>query len=70
MLAELHGAAILDGVRGRAPVDREAVAGILVALGDLGTARPDIVEVDLNPVIAGPGGVVAVDALVVMEGDS
>jgi hypothetical protein len=41
---------------------------MLVALGDLGVERPDIREVDLNPVIAGPHGALAVDALVVVDG--
>ena len=68
MLSELHGAAILDGVRGRPAVDRSAVADILVALGRLAIDRPEILEIDLNPVVAGPDGAVAVDALVVVEG--
>lgn len=67
MLAELHGAAILDGVRGRPGADRGAVAAILVALGTLATTRPEIREIDLNPVVAGPAGAVAVDALVVVD---
>jgi hypothetical protein len=68
MLAGLRGAALLDGVRGRPAVDRAAVAAILVALGRLGIDRPDVREVDLNPVVAGSGGAVAVDALVVLDG--
>ncbi|HET9457353.1 MAG TPA: acetate--CoA ligase family protein [Candidatus Limnocylindrales bacterium] len=67
MLAELHGAAILDGVRGRPAADRGAVAAILVALGTLAATRPEIREIDLNPVVAGPAGAVAVDALVVVD---
>jgi acyl-CoA synthetase (NDP forming) len=67
MLDELRGAALLRGVRGRPPVDRHALVELLVRLGDLAAERPDIVEIDLNPVIAGPSGVVAVDALVVVE---
>ncbi len=66
MLAELRGARILDGVRGSPPVDRGALADLIVALAGLGAARPDIVEVDLNPVIASAEGAVAVDALVVL----
>jgi hypothetical protein len=66
MLAELRGARVLDGVRGRPAVDRGAVAGLIAALSRLGDARPDIVEVDLNPVIASASGALAVDALVVL----
>jgi acyl-CoA synthetase (NDP forming) len=67
MLDELRGRRILDGIRGRAAVDRDAVADLIVGLSRLATERSDIVEVDLNPVIATPGGAVAVDALVVLE---
>jgi acyl-CoA synthetase (NDP forming) len=67
MLDDLRGAPLLHGVRGRPPVDRAALAGMLVALGRLGMERPDILEVDLNPVIASAAGAVAVDALVVLE---
>ena len=68
MLADLRGAALLDGPRGRPAIDRAAIVDLVVRLGDLAAARPDIVEIDLNPVIAGPGGAIAVDALVVLEG--
>ena len=67
MLAELRGARLLDGVRGGSPVDRGAVADLVVALSRLGGARQDIVEVDLNPVIASARGALAVDALVVLS---
>ena len=66
MLADLRAARILDGARGGPAVDRGAVADLIVALSKLGDARPDIVEVDLNPVIASAGGALAVDALVVL----
>ena len=65
---DLRGARLLRGVRGRAPVDRAAIVAMLVALGRLGFDRPDVLEVDLNPVIATAGGAIAVDALVVLEG--
>jgi acetate---CoA ligase (ADP-forming) len=68
MLDDLRGARVLGGVRGRAPIDRGAVAAMVVALGRLGGDRQDLVEVDLNPVIASAAGAVAVDALVVLEG--
>ena len=66
-LQGLRGAALLRGVRGSDPVDLDAVADLVVAVGDLLVAEASIVEIDLNPVIAGPGGAVAVDALVVLE---
>ena len=66
MLDELRGRRILDGVRGRPAVDRGAVADVIVGLAGLGADRPDIIEVDLNPVIATSNGAVAVDALVVL----
>ena len=56
MLDDLRGSRLLDGVRGRPAVDRAAVAAMLVALGRLGLERPDVLEVDLNPVIASAGG--------------
>jgi acyl-CoA synthetase (NDP forming) len=69
LVASLRGAALLDGVRGRPPVDRATVATLLVDLGRVLVDRPDIREVDLNPVVASAVGAVAVDALVVLEGD-
>ena len=68
MLDRLRGSRILTGVRGRPAVDREAIVRLIVALGRLGCDRADLLEVDLNPVIASPSGVIAVDALVVLAG--
>jgi acyl-CoA synthetase (NDP forming) len=70
MLDDLRGRQVLDGVRGRRGIDRAAIAEMLVALGRLGVERPDVLEVDLNPVIAWPSGALAVDALVVLEEDA
>ncbi len=67
MLDDLRGTRILDGVRGRPAADRQAVADVIVAVAQLGADRSDIVEIDLNPVIATASGAVAVDALVVLE---
>ena len=56
---------LLAGMRGRAAADIDALADALVRLGALAEAVGDLVgAVDVNPVIAGPGGCVAVDALV------
>ena len=61
MLSSLRGAAILGGLRGSPPVHLGFVAETIVAVGDLMLAYPQIAELDLNPVLAGPDGCVAVD---------
>jgi acyl-CoA synthetase (NDP forming) len=66
-LDRLRGAAMLRGVRGRPGVDRDALAGLVSAVGRLLASDRSIAEIDLNPVIASPEGTVAVDALVVLE---
>jgi acetate---CoA ligase (ADP-forming) len=67
MLDGLRGAAVLGGVRGRPGIDRPAVIDAIVRLGRLLIDDAAIVEVDANPVISGPGGTAAVDALIVVE---
>ncbi len=48
---------------------REALAQVLVALGDLALRHPEIAAVDINPVVLHEGKAVALDALVVVDGD-
>jgi acetate---CoA ligase (ADP-forming) len=68
MLGELKSRAILDGVRGRAGVDRAALARLVSAVSRLGAAAGGrLQELDLNPVLAGPRGVTAVDWLMVID---
>jgi acetate---CoA ligase (ADP-forming) len=50
--------------------DLRAIAGVLVALGRLATHRPDIAAIDINPLRVGRGAAVALDALIVLEGDA
>ena len=66
MLDELAGAALLDGWRGAAAADRQAVIEAIVAVGGLMAAHPEIRELDLNPVRAYPDGILVLDALVVV----
>jgi acyl-CoA synthetase (NDP forming) len=67
LLGRLKGAALLSGYRAQAPLDLAAVAGAVAALSRLLTERADILEIDINPLIAYPEGVVAVDALVRLQ---
>lgn len=64
MLDGLRNQALLGELRGEPPVDRDAVADVLVALGEFAATAPDVVSVDLNPLIVQDGLPVAVDALV------
>lgn len=70
MLDLLRGAAALGPIRGHAPVDRAALANVLQRLSQLAVDFPEIVELDINPLIAHPGGVIAVDARVVLSPSS
>jgi acetyltransferase len=54
-------------VRGAAPVDRAALADLLVRLSRVRELHPQIAEVDLNPVIAHDGGQSVVDARIVLR---
>lgn len=63
-LRELRGAKLLDGFRGSPAVDVHAVAHAAAMVGRLMLTRPEIHEIDINPLFATRDGVVAVDALV------
>jgi succinyl-CoA synthetase beta subunit len=68
-LGKLKAAKLLHGFRNSPPVDVKAVADAAVALGRLMRARPDITEVDINPLMvhaAGQGATV-LDALIVTD---
>jgi hypothetical protein len=67
LLGRLRGARLLDGFRGGPIVDRSAVGEVIAAASRLIADDPDLLELDINPLIAGPGGAVAVDALVVLR---
>jgi len=66
MLAELRGSKLLDGFRGAAPVDRIAVAHVVVRIGNCALALgPDLQSLEINPLSVSGSTVEALDALVV-----
>ena len=68
LLSSLKIDVLINGVRGEAPSDRQALLDTMVKLSSLAYELKDvIVEVDINPVIVSPTGAVAVDALVVLR---
>jgi acyl-CoA synthetase (NDP forming) len=66
LLRSLRGAPLLAGARGRPAADVGAVARFVSTLSGLAAAHPEIAELEVNPVLASPGGAVGVDARVVL----
>jgi acyl-CoA synthetase (NDP forming) len=64
MLEELKGKALLGAFRGQPEVDKKAIVEALLRLSALAVGVPEMVECDVNPLLAFPHGVVAVDARV------
>ncbi len=59
--------ALIKGVRGRGPMNLDAIAGVLVSLGQLLEEQPQIEEVDFNPVLPYQDGCIAVDARIIIS---
>ncbi len=70
MLHGIRGAAILEGVRGAPPVDFAALGDALQRVSQLAVDFPEIAEVDINPLLAFPTGVMAVDARMLLQDHS
>ncbi|CAG0972466.1 MAG: Acetyl-CoA synthetase subunit beta [Candidatus Methanoperedens nitroreducens] len=66
MISEIKGYPILKGIRGRKPADIEAIARVLVAVSGM-AQKENIAELDINPLIVGETGAVAVDARAMVE---
>jgi acyl-CoA synthetase (NDP forming) len=64
---KLKGARLLHGLRSAPQVDVAAVADVVVKVAALMHGRPEIREIDINPLIAYPQGVLALDALIVAD---
>ena len=67
MLDRLRIAPLLDGWRGQPAVDREAIVDVLLRVAEI-AGTGELVEMDVNPLLARPEGVVGLDALVRLAG--
>ncbi|HYZ33798.1 MAG TPA: acetate--CoA ligase family protein [Crenalkalicoccus sp.] len=67
MLDGIQAAEMLRGVRGGNPVDREALAKVIVRVSQLVSDFPEISELDLNPVFATERGAIAADVRIVVD---
>lgn len=67
MIHDIQGFPILEGHRGQAPADLEALEGLLLKLSEFIEGHPEVAELDLNPIFAYPKGAVAVDARIALS---
>ncbi|MGZ5126842.1 MAG: acetate--CoA ligase family protein [Burkholderiales bacterium] len=67
MLRDLRYKAMLDGTRGLPPVDKAALRELMLKVSALAGAHPEIMEIDLNPVIAHADGYTIADARMIVE---
>lgn len=58
---------IIQGVRGKDPIDEDKLVDIIVRLSALIKIVPEIIEMDLNPLLGSKNNVIAVDARVRIE---
>ena len=62
MLRSLRVFPLLSGFRGRSPVDLEQLKKVMMRFSYLVCDNPEIDEIDINPLLCGPGGILALDA--------
>jgi acetyltransferase len=67
MISSLKGYRIIKGVRGRQGIDEKSFAALISQISSLAIAAPEIVEMDINPLIGNDEGIFAVDARIRIE---
>jgi acetate---CoA ligase (ADP-forming) len=67
LIRSLRTASLLEGARGRPSLDVAAAARAVGALSYVAAARPDVQEVEINPLLVTPAGALALDARVVLR---
>ena len=67
MIKEIRAGRLLDEFRGMPPVDKSALADILIRIGQLGMENDPIAGIDINPLILTDNGLVAADAAVILS---
>lgn len=69
MLNEIRAHAIIDGVRGKPPLDKAAIVDTILRISQLVQDFPEIVELDINPLMVYPQGqgAIAIDMRLVLS---
>ena len=70
MIKEIKGYPVLEGYRGKEPVNIPSLEEMLLKVSDFAEQNPEIKELDLNPIFAYRDGAIAVDARIVLEEDA
>ncbi|TYO96003.1 acetate--CoA ligase family protein [Desulfallas thermosapovorans] len=65
MIKETRSFKILSGARGQLPGDIDGLVDCIVRMGTLLCEHPEIVEVDINPLLVKPDGCLALDARII-----
>ncbi len=71
MIAEVRSAKLLEGLRGAPPADRAALMDAILRIGQLAADCPEILELDVNPLMVLPTGqgALAVDVRIILESE-
>lgn len=69
MIKEIKGYPVLEGYRGQEPANIGVLEDYLLKVSDFVERRPEIKELDINPIFAYKDGALAVDARVILESD-
>ena len=69
MIKEIRAHALLDGVRGKPPLDKDAIVDAILRIAQLVQDFPEIVELDINPLMVYPQdqGAIAIDMRLVLS---
>jgi acetyltransferase len=69
MLGEIRAHALLDGVRGQPPADKNSIVDTLLRVGQLVQDFPEIVELDINPLVvfSEEQGAIALDMRLILS---
>jgi acyl-CoA synthetase (NDP forming) len=67
LLSSLRAAPLLEGARGLRPLDTHAAASAVAALSRAAAACPDIMEIEVNPLLVLPEGALGLDARIALS---
>jgi acyl-CoA synthetase (NDP forming) len=69
LIRALHGAPLLQGARGRPPLDLAGAADFAARLSALAAAHPELTDIEVNPLLVLPDRVVALDSRLGLAAD-